>query len=153
MHIAQMLEARKPGNETSLAGVFEQLVPLLKRRSLVVIVSDFFDHIEPLTTALKQFRHARHEVVLFHVVAPEEEEFPFSRPTQFRSLERTGHRLLVDPHRLRTLYLEQYQEFCQSLVRTCGNIGVDYHKLVTSEPYHKALGYYLDSRTRWKGKK
>ena len=146
--ITEALEKRKPGNETSLANVFETIVPQLKRRSLVTIISDCFDRIEPLMTALKMFRHHRHEVILFQITAPEEESFPFSKPTQFRSLENPGHRKLVDPHRLRKIYLEQYQKFQESLVKGCGAIGVDYHKIVTNEPYQKALGAYLAARTR-----
>jgi len=150
--ITETLTKARPGNETSLAGVFEQMVPLLKRRSLVFILSDFFDRLEPLTNALKQFRHARHEVILFQIVAPEEEGFPFTRPTQFRSLERAGHRILVDPHRLRAIYLEQYQKFTRRLQRVCGNAAVDIHKIVTNQPYQSALGHYLDARARRKGK-
>lgn len=151
--ITDSLDCWRPGGETSLASVFEQLIPLLKRRSLVFIISDFFDKLSPLTQALKQFRHARHEVILFQIVAPEEEEFPFSKPTQFRSLERGSHRLLVDPHRLRAIYREQYRKFGQNLTRVCGNAGVDFHKMVTDQPYQKALGAYLDARSRRKGKK
>jgi len=151
--ITRALEGLQPGQETSLAAVFEQIVPLLKRRSLVFIISDFFDRLQPLTHALKQLRHARHEVILFQVVAPEEEEFPFSRPTQFRSLEQAGHRLLVDPHRLRAIYLEQYARFSRELVRICGNAGVDFHKILTNEPYQTALGAFLDARARRKGKR
>jgi uncharacterized protein (DUF58 family) len=143
----------KCGQETSLAAVFSKLIPTLKRRSLVILVSDFFDDLEPLKQALKQFRHDRHEVILFQVVAPEEEEFPFTRPTQFRSLELASHRILVDPHRLRSIYLEQFSRFQQELQQTCGNLGVDLLKLVTTEPYHKALGAYLDARARRKGKR
>ena len=130
--------------------MFERILPTIKRRSLIVILSDCFDQIAPLATALKQFRHTRNEVILFHVVAPEEEEFPFKRPTKFHSLERAPHRVLVDPHQLRTHYLEQYREFCDELVKICGSAGVDYQKLVTSQPYHLALGAFLDARTRRK---
>ena len=151
--LVKMLKNRKPGHETSLAKVLEQLLPGINRRSLVVIISDCFDRLAPLATALKQYRHSRHEVILFHVVAPEEEDFPFSRPTQFRNLERAGHRKLVDPHQLRSHYLERYREFCAQLMQRCGNVGVDYQKLVTNEPYHVGLGAFLDSRTRRKGKK
>lgn len=148
-----MLEKRKPGGETSIGGVLEQIFPTIKSRSLVVLISDCFDNLKSLSTALKQYRHARNEVVLFHVNTPEEEEFPFSKPTQFRSLEQAGVRKLVDPHQLRAHYLEQYQEFCTELPRICGSIGIDYLKLRTDEPYHTALGAFLDSRTRRKGKK
>lgn len=146
--IVQLLNGRRTGGETSLSQVFAQLLPMVARRSLIVILSDCFDRLGPLTSALKQFRHAHHELVLFHIVAPEEEEFPFNRPTQFRSLERSSHRLLVDPHRLRSIYQKQYDEFCQLLENRCGAIGVDYHRMTTAEPYGKALGAYIDSRTR-----
>jgi uncharacterized protein (DUF58 family) len=142
------LENSKPGGETSLAGVFEKIVATIKRRSLLVILSDCFDRIGPLTTALKQFRHAKHDAIVFHIVAPEEEDFPFSRPTQFRSLERPANRKLVDPHQLRAHYLEQYQAFCADLSRLCGTVGADYHKLVTNQPYDVALGAFLDARAR-----
>lgn len=151
--ITDTLQRLQPGGETSLARVFARLVPTLKRRSLVILLSDFFDDIEPLREALKQFRHDRHEVILFQVVAPEEEEFPFSKPTQFRSLELASHRLLVDPHRLRSIYLEQYGQFQKALEQTCGNLGVDRLKLTTAQPYHLALGAYLDARARRKGKR
>ena len=59
----------------------------LKRRGMVIILSDCFDQLEPLVTALQHLRHRRHEVLLFHVLAPEEIEFPFKRLTQFRNLE------------------------------------------------------------------
>ena len=146
--IVNTLETMQTGKETSLAGVFEQMAPTLKRRSLLIIVSDFFDDLDRLGQALKQFRHANHEVVMIQVVAPEEEDFPFSKPTLFRSLELDTHRILVDPHRLRKTYIEQYQAFLKGLKQICGHTGIDYIKLVTNQPYHKALGAYIDSRQR-----
>lgn len=144
--LIEILEARKTGQETSLAKVIHEIAPTLKRRSLIVILSDCFDKIEPLRTALNQLRHLKHEVILFHIIAPEEQEFPFSQPTQFRSLERSAHRLLVDPHRLRKHYLAQFEEFCKSLKQHAGSVGVDYHLLSTSEPYQTAFAAYLNAR-------
>ena len=146
--IAAMLEARQPGGETSLANVLAGIVPTLKRRSLVFVISDLFDKVEPLLAAIKELRHSRHEVVLLQVVAPEEEEFPFKRPTKFRNLERLAHRVLVDPHRLRKHYLENYRRFITELTTGCGALGVDHFKLLTTDPYDRALGKYLDSRSR-----
>jgi uncharacterized protein (DUF58 family) len=151
--IANVLTNWETGSETSLAGVFTQLIPSLKRRCLVMIFSDFFDRIEPLTQALKQFEHARHEVILFQVIAPEEQTFPFSRPTLFRSMERVDHRLLVDPHRLRAAYLEQFEAFQAKLADICSHAGVDLVRLTTTMPYGKALGAYLDQRARRKSKR
>ena len=150
--ITGALQNWQTGNETSLAEVFAATRPLLKRRSLLILLSDFFDDASKLAEAIKQFRHARHEVVMLQIVAPEEEDFPFSKPTLFHSLELETHRLLVDPHRLRSIYLEQYRAHNAELARIAGAAGADYQKIVTTEPYHKVLGAYLDSRTRRLGR-
>jgi hypothetical protein len=113
-----------------------------------VLLSDCFDDLELLTAAFRRFRHARHEFIVLQVAAPEEEEFHFRRPTQFRSLERADHERLVDPHQLRAHYLERYRQFCTELARRCANLGVDYRKLVTTESYHTALGAFLEARAR-----
>jgi uncharacterized protein (DUF58 family) len=147
-HIAQLLAQRRPGGETSLAGVLEQIHPTFKRRSLIVLMSDCFDRLDRLLKALEQFRAARHEVILFQITAPEEEEFPFSRPTQFRNIELPGRRLLIDPHRYRERYLQRYQRFCAELKARCGAAGIDFLKLSTADPYDQALGQYLSARSR-----
>lgn len=146
--IASMLQHREPGGETSLGGVLASIVPTLKRRSLVFVISDLFDEVETILAAMKELRHSRHEVVLFHVVAPEEEEFPFARPTMFRNLEVPSHKVLADPHRLRKHYLENYRRFCAELSAGSGALGCDYFKIRTTDRYDQALGEYLDSRSR-----
>lgn len=151
-YLTSALEDCRPGGETSLAGVLEQALPSIKRRSMIVLLSDCFDDLTAFLRAIKQYRHARHEVVLLHIVTPEEENFPFSKPTQFRSLERARQRLLVDPHQLRAHYLEQYREFCAELSQQCLGAGIGYHKFLTTDPYHVALGAFLAARARRVGK-
>jgi hypothetical protein len=96
--------------------------------------------------ALRHFRHRRHEVMLFHILAPEEMEFPFRKWTQFRNLEVAGHKLLVDPQRLRKEYLENFRRFCAELREQTGQMQIDYHLMRTDEPVEKALGIYLTRR-------
>lgn len=146
--IASALENCRPGRETGLGSFFQHLIPTLKRRSLVIVVSDFFDDPQHLREALQQFRRSRHEVIMLQVIAPEEAEFPFEKPTQFRSLERDSHRLLVDPHRLRKVYLKQFERFQQELRNMALGCGFDLLTLSTAQPFTKALGSYLDWRTR-----
>lgn len=144
--IVQLLEARRPGQESRLADVLQAVLPTLKRRCLLFLLTDGFDRREDLARVLQQFRAARHELVFLQIVAPEEEEFPFQRPTQFRNLEIVGDQQLVDPLRLRAAYLEQYQAFCRGLAGDCAAAGIDYVKVVTSEPYERVLGAYLARR-------
>jgi uncharacterized protein (DUF58 family) len=146
MHILQTLEETQPGGETSMAPLWHELAGKLRRRGMIVILSDCFDQLAPLMRALQHFRHSRHEVILFHILAPEEIEFPFRKWTQFRNLETPGHRLLVDPQRLRKEYLENFNNFCTQLRRQAGQMQIDYHQMRTDEPVEKALGIYLTKR-------
>ncbi len=146
LRLLQVLEQTKPGGETALAPLWDQLAEQVKRRGLVVILSDCFGEVGPLQRALQHFRHRRHEVLLFHVLAPEEIEFPFKKWTQFRNLESTGHRLLVDPQQLRKHYRENFERFCKELRDAAGHARVDYHLLRTDEPVDRALGVFLTKR-------
>jgi len=148
-HLLQLihtLEQTQPGGETSLAPIWHDLAGRIKRRGLVVVLSDCFDQIGPLLRALRHFRHRRHEVLLFHILAPEELEFPFSRMTQFRNLERGGHRILVDPGQLRSEYRKNFDTFCTQLREQTRQMRIDYQMLRTDEPVERALGVYLSKR-------
>jgi uncharacterized protein (DUF58 family) len=144
--IQDILEKTTPGAETSLASILENLLPKIPRRSLLILISDCFDDVDLLIKALQRCRHDRHEVIIFRITAPEEEEFPFDRPTQFRDLEHSGNRLLVDPARLRQEYLRQYEEFSATLKRDCGAAGIDCRRILTSDPLQKTLGAWLAER-------
>src|SRR5260370_140121 len=146
LRLIHLLEQTRPGGETSLAPLWHELAGQLRRRGLVVVLSDCFDQIGPLLHALRHFRHRRHEVLLFHILAPEEIEFPFRKMTQFRDLEVTEHKLLVDPQALRKEYLKNFQAFCQQLRDQAGQMQIDYHLMRTDEPVERALGIYLTKR-------
>jgi uncharacterized protein (DUF58 family) len=146
LRLIHTLERTRPGGETNLAPLWHRLADQVHRRGMVVILSDCFAPLGPLLYALRHFRHQRHEVLLFHILAPEEIEFPFRKWTQFRSLESPGQRLLVDPNRLRQEYLKNFQSFCQQLREEVGRMGIDYHRMRTDEPVERALGIYLTKR-------
>lgn len=144
--ITHLLEHTSPAEDTSLGAVIEAILPTVKRRSLLILISDCFDSLDALQSALQRCRHARHEVLIFQIAAPEEIDFPFERPTQFHNLENIDHRLLVDPARLRKEYLRQYGEFSAGLKKLCGNLGIDHHLVKTSEPLQTVVGTWLAQR-------
>jgi uncharacterized protein (DUF58 family) len=146
LQIVQTLEATKPGGETVLAPLWHQMAEQLGRRGLVVLLSDCFDDVPALMRSLRHLRHQRHEVLLFHILAPEEIEFPFSKLTQFRNLEMGSHRLVVDPARLRKEYVANFERYRNELKDACNRSQVDYHLIRTDEPIERALGIYLTRR-------
>lgn len=147
LHLFQVLEKATPGGETSMAHLWHSLANQLPHRGMIIILSDCFDNLAMLLQALRHFRHGGHEVILFHILAPEEIEFPFRKWTQFRNLERAGDKLLVDPQRLREEYLKNFTAFCDELRKQAGLMQVDYHLLRTDESVDRALGHYLSRRS------
>jgi uncharacterized protein (DUF58 family) len=147
VRVLQTLEQTQPGGETSMAPIWHELAShQLKRRGLVVIISDCFDDVDQLLLALRRFRFHRHEVLLFHILAPEEIEFPYKKLTLFRNLELADDRLKVDPHRLREEYLRNFRAFRDRLREQAGQLHIDYHLIRTDEPVDRALGVYLSRR-------
>ncbi|MEZ6125132.1 MAG: DUF58 domain-containing protein [Planctomycetaceae bacterium] len=144
--ITRVLEQTRPGTETGLAAVIESVLPSIARRSLLILISDCFDSPDALERSLQRCRHAGHEVIVFRIAAAEETTFDFQRPTQFRDMEDSDHRMLVDPVRLRHDYLSQYNQFFQKLENVCTGSGIDYRTLLTSDPLQDSLGHWLAER-------
>ncbi len=146
-HIIQVLEATKPGHGTGLGNVLHSLAALIKRRALIVIVSDFFDNVDEITLALNHFAHKKHEVIVYQVLDRRETEFPFRRLTRFDSVEGPA-RLLVDPLRLKREYLRQFDLHQKRLRETCHHLHIDFVQLFTDQPFERALAEYLARRLK-----
>jgi uncharacterized protein (DUF58 family) len=146
--VCNVLEQTRTGGETRLSGILHALADRIRRRGLVVILSDGFDDVDDLTGSLRHLRHRHHEVLFFHTLAPEEEEFPFRHPARFRNLERADHELRVDPLALRAAYLERFQTFRRTLQERVHAMNADYQRASTAEPIEKTLLDYLSSRSR-----
>ena len=144
--ILETLERTVPGGETGLADIFHDIAERIPRRGLIVILSDLYDDPESLIKALHHFRYRRHEVLLFHVVADEELNFPFDSYTKFRDLEQAETVLPIDPRTIRATYLERMNRFLADIESACGRLKIDYVRMNTRVPYDEALSAYLMKR-------
>lgn len=145
--LLRALEDIRAGRRTGIARAFHDLAENMKRRSLVVILSDLMDDEREVLRALHHFRHRKHEVILFHVLDPAERTFPFSRLADFVDME-TGQRLQVDPRYARTAYLEELDEFVKRFKRDCSRSLVEYVPVDTSTPFDQMLAAYLARRNK-----
>lgn len=146
--LCRALEAAQPSGERPLSSVLHDLAGRIRRRGLVIVLSDAFDALGDLKTALRHLRHRHHEVLFLQVVAPEEESFPFRRPVRFRGLEPPGPTLLVDPAAIRARYLERFHAHCAALREACQSMRADYHKVSTADDVATSLLAYLSTRSR-----
>ena len=140
-----------PEARTDTARIFHDLAERIKRKGLVIILSDLFDDPEKILFGLQHFRHKRHEVVLFHLLDDLEVNFPFDSMTLFEGYE-GWQELLCDPRALREAYLQEYQTFCDMMKRGCRNNKIDYTQVNTKHPLDVVLSAYLATRLNSKFK-
>ncbi|MES2573117.1 MAG: DUF58 domain-containing protein [Verrucomicrobiota bacterium] len=144
--LLQRLIQGRPGGETSLAQHLTELARRIKRRGLIVLLSDCFDDLDALRQAFQFLRARGHEIILLHTMAPEELSFDFGGWSRFDCLEVDGVHLNLDPALVREDYLENVRIFLRDLKKICGETGCDYQALPTSQPMGEALAYYLQRR-------
>jgi uncharacterized protein (DUF58 family) len=143
--LMQTLEKTRPGGETSLADTFHRLAETIKRRSLVIILSDLFDDADKLVGALKHFRHKKHEVVVFNVLDPAEVTFPFEDVTRIEDME-NAREVASDPRAFRQAYLDEFGKFLEAVRGGCRSAGIDYVAAQTDQRFDLFLGNYLARR-------
>jgi uncharacterized protein (DUF58 family) len=141
------LDKLKPDNRTDAAEIFHRLAEEIRRRGLVVLISDLFMDLDSLLASLRHFRHKRHEVVVFHVMHDDELTFPFQDNTLFRGME-VQQEILTEPRALRKSYLESLERFLSQVRRTCAVCGIDYVPVNTKMPLDAVLSAYLVFRKK-----
>jgi len=139
------LEQAQPRAKTRVAPIFNDLAERLRKRSLVIVISDQFDDPESIIQGLRHFRHRRHELIVFHVLDRAELEFPFQQTTLFRGLEGWPD-TLSEPRALRRAYLAEVQAFVNRIKKGCRLHNIDYVGLHTEMPLDVALSSYLAGR-------
>lgn len=150
-HLHLLLEAMvktTPGKDTSLAPVIESLAQRLKRRGLVILISDFFDDPAALLQSIGVLRKKGHEVIALQLWDRDEIDFPFGNWARFENLENDDDFLLLDPATIRQRYIEVQKNFAEQLKEGFRKHQVDYLSLPTDESHSAALRSYLALRMR-----
>lgn len=140
--------AQPPGGGShGLAGAIDHVADRVRRRGVVVLISDFYEDPERAVTAVRQLRHRGNDVIVFHVLDPAEIEFPFEEATQFRDLE-TGTQIPVVPETMRARYRQLIDRHVATLARRFSEERIDYSLFDTRTPLDYALFRYLSDRER-----
>lgn len=141
----------KAEQKSDIGTVLNSVAERIHRKSLIIIISDFFDKPENTLRGLQHLAHKRHDVILFHVLDEFELTFPFRRLTQFDGLEEYP-KILADPEALKKAYLEEVDTFLKILERDALSLMLDYHRISTDQQLDTRLAEYLAKRlgTKWK---
>lgn len=143
--IYNRLAALEAINCNALVSGLHQLAERIKQRSLVIVISDFFEEVPLLLESFKHLRFKKHDVALFHLLAPKELTFDFDSPVNFIDTE-TGASLATDPQLLRDSYLDSLEEYLRELKIGCAKFSIDYQIHRLDEDYERLLTEFLLSR-------
>jgi len=153
LHLNRLLECLEqvaPAQGTGISATFHDLAERIRKRGLIVIISDLYEAAgadREVMRGLRHFKHKKHEVLLFHVLDAAELDFPFERLSDFVDME-TGERIQADPSYMREEYRRQVQGFVETIRRDCASGNMDYVLANTSAPYDLLLRAYLQRRKR-----
>ena len=137
------------GTDTDLAETFHDLAERIKRRALIVVLTDLLDDTDSILNGLKHLRHRNHEVIVFHLLDPREHDLAFDQETVFVDLE-SGTRVSTEPWQIAREYRAEIDARLTRLQRECRDNFIDYVCLDTETPFNVALSNYLAKRRRLK---
>lgn len=147
LRMTELLDGTEPVRKTSMARCLTELVGRMKRREVVMIMSDFFTDLDPLESALQQMRYNRHEVVLFQIMHHDELAFQFDQMTKFIGLELLDE-LLAQPDEIRRAYLLAVDRFNERFETLCQRNRIERVLVDTSRDLGSVLIDYLNQRSR-----
>ncbi len=148
-YLLEELETAEPGGETGIGPCLHSIAESLRRRGLVVVLSDLLDDQDAVMKALNHFRHDRNEVLVFNLFDPAEAQLPGDGLVEFVDMENRKS-MQVRTNVIREEYRRKFDDFVGSYRRDCAAGHMDYQLVTTDTPFELMLSAYLRSRERYR---
>jgi uncharacterized protein (DUF58 family) len=150
MHLARVQETIakiETQPTTKMSAALRQLFERSERRGVLLLISDFLvDDLRAVFGVLRLFRHRPSEVILLHLIHPDEERLPDGAAYRFVGLEGEG-RIDCSPGEIRELYRQRFEEHLATVRTLALADGCDYRRVSTAVPYLQTLGSFLVERS------
>ena len=149
-HLRQLMHllGRPPeGRETHIPKPLQRLADIIRKRGLVVLVSDFLAPLGDLDRHLAALAAGGHEIVVFQILDPAEISLDLPAPGLIEDLE-SGRTLYVDPAAARRDYDRKIDAHTTALRDICRRHGIGFSRLPTNQPLELALLAFLQERAR-----
>ena len=144
LHTLDQAKAERPGH---LSAPLHKMAEHFKRRGILLLISDFYDEPDAILDAIKPFRFLGNDLIVFHVLDPQEITFDYEDASAFEDLE-SREQIPVVPQSFRAQYRALIQEHITALQTRFSEQRIDYALLNTAEPLDRALFSYLSSREK-----
>lgn len=145
--ILSQLDDKDSGNDTQIGMVLHELADRIKKRGMVILISDLLDKPENNMKGLKHFRHQNQEVIVFHIQDRKESEFDFDTRTKFFDME-TGEEIVTEPWHIRSNYNELISKLESNYKSNCRENLIDYVPLFTDQSLDIGITEYLIKRSK-----
>jgi uncharacterized protein (DUF58 family) len=145
MVMSGLLERVNPARKTELGDLLKTLTGQLKRRSVVVVVSDLLTDLDRVYDGLNRLQFQGHEVLMLQVLDRDELDLPFDGPTIFRDIE-GEEELFAEPWAFRRAYKKAMEDFLAEVKKECGRRGYDHVRFFTDEHLGVSLSTFLHAR-------
>lgn len=142
--ILEKLENLSAGGDTGIENVLKAFGPQIKRRGLLILISDLLGDSKKIVNALKYFRYRHHQVMVLHVLDPDEINLPYAGENVFLHLEKSAQ-ISCDADVIRTEYKNLFREFLEEYKTGFRSSGIDYFLITTDTPLEVSLGKCLGS--------
>ncbi len=151
--VMEVLSSIHPAGRGGIAEALAEFAPRVTRRSLVVLISDLLEEPEAILETMKTLRTRRNDVVVFHLLHPDELTFPYDDVSRFVDPEESDGGLVVDPREIREGYLQELDGFLSTIRQRLLESRVDYNLIDTGRPVADALATFLAGRLREGGRR
>jgi uncharacterized protein (DUF58 family) len=152
-HLRQLMIALSKdiaGKSTDLDAPLKQIAALVRRRGLIVLVSDLLAPIETLRMNLGYLRSRGHEVMILRTLDPAELDLKLASPSMVVDME-TGREIYLDPDAARQTYREQFDQHRDQLQAICDSLGVDLYQVRTDQPLDESLFHLISTQRQRAG--
>lgn len=139
------LEQPASGTDTRPAAAFEDIAQRLRKRGLVILISDLLAPVEELRDGLRLLRGCLHDLVVFQILDPVERSLQFDGPRLFEDLE-SGQAVFSEPDDVRRSYQQQLSAHNSAVQTECDAVGASFCPLSTDQPLEVGLAEFLQAR-------
>ena len=146
-NILNTLSSLDSKGQTEFGTILHSLAASIRRRAMVIVFSDFFTDVDELLNCFQHMSFRKHDLVVFHVLDPQELDFEFDRPIRFYDLE-SSFSLVTDPNTIQKQYFVTIRHYMDRLSNGCRELKVDYRFVSIDKNYEDILSKFLLERIR-----
>jgi uncharacterized protein (DUF58 family) len=146
--LLRQVQAHPPGGNSAIAETLHTVASSVRRRALVVVISDLLGDEEAIKLALSRLRKQHHDVIVFQTLDPTELDLDMKKPRLFEDLE-TGERLQAHPRDIAAAYRQVFGAFIEQYRLHCAAMNIDFRLVRSDQPLDTFARAYLLERRRY----